>query len=107
MGFIYRPSDYAQLLEDIGVDTNNEDIVWNIFPVYAQEMASIATTYCAFVRNPEGNGNWRWGSNASGSPVLEYDQLNTTSYIDPIVGRKNDDWINNVNDPSLPYYDAW
>ena len=124
MGFLYRPGDFGELLADLGYDASDMDaIYWNIFPVYAQEMASIATTYCAFVRNPgaydtEGNltsGGWNWDAQNNNSPVLDYNQLNPATYRDPTSGSRNPmaggtrgtNWSEQVNDPSLPYGDAW
>ncbi len=113
MGFLYKPNDYAELLADTGLDgADSESIHWNIFPVYAHEMASIVTTYCAFAPTA---GN-RWDSDNTESPVLNYNQLNSNTFRDPnLLNRepvngttgKGEGWAKQVNDPSLPYDDAW
>lgn len=113
MGFLYKPNDYAELLADTGLDgADPESIHWNIFPVYAHEMASIVTTYCAFAPTA---GN-RWDSDNTESPVLNYNQLDSNTLRDPnflnrepvnVTTGKGEGWAKQVNDPSLPYDDAW
>ena len=116
MGFLYKPNDYTDLLGDTGlVGADPDALHWNIFPVYAHEMASIVTTYCAFAPTA---GN-RWDSNNIESPVLNYNQLNSNTFRDPNTlnrepvdptlenAGKGEGWAKQVNDPSLPYDDAW
>ncbi len=114
MGFIYRPTQYKQLLLDIGQTISTNDIYWNIFPVYAQDMAALASVYCYFDRHPLTSGTsrvWTWGS----SPVYQYDQLNNyrQGYDKGAVsgatgwgsGSAGDG--STINDPALGYDDAW
>lgn len=114
MGFIYRPSQYQQLLSDIGYSIDSTDIYWNVFPVYAQDLAAVTNVYCYFDRHPLTSGTsrtWTWGS----SPVYQYDQLNNyrQGYKKGAVsgaaawgsGSSNDG--SQVNDPTLGYDDAW
>lgn len=115
MGFVYRPTQYRQLLEDLGQSISTTDIYWNIFPVYAQDMAAIANVYCYFDRHPLTTGNsrkWTWGS----SPVYQYDQLNNyrLGYDKGASGDanawgtgKSEDDGSYINDPTLGYDDAW
>ena len=115
MGFVYRPTQYRQLLEDLGQSTSTSDIYWNIFPVYAQDMAAVANVYCYFDRHPLTSGTsrkWTWGN----SPVYQYDQLNNyrQGYDKGASGDaeawgtgKSDDDGSYVNDPALGYDDAW
>ena len=124
MGFLYTPGDYSSLLKNLGYvgDTIDADaIYWNIFPVYAQEMASIVTTYCSFNRRDDstldGNGGmgWKWNAGDADSPVMNYDQLDPNYYRDPNKfnrnpakgGNSGSNWSDTVNDPTLPYNDAW
>lgn len=124
MGFLYTPGDYSNLLKNLGYvgDTIDADaIYWNIFPVYAQEMASIVTTYCSFNRRDEnleddlGGMGWKWNAGSEDSPVLNYDQLDPNYYRDPNSYDRNPtkggdggyNWSDTVNDPTLPYNDAW
>jgi hypothetical protein len=70
------------------------NVYWNVFPVYAQDMAGIANVYCAFER-PAGH---LWGSD-----VYQYDQISgfKSGFI------KDESWSKAVNDPELGYDDAW
>ncbi|MBE6453742.1 MAG: hypothetical protein E7017_02510 [Alphaproteobacteria bacterium] len=109
MGFIYRPKQYKDVLVGTGSYTaaqvegmDSDVILWNLFPVYAQDMAAVINVYCYFERNPSNNGSrsWTWGEAPA---VYKYDQLN--NYHD---GHKKDDtWSSQVNDPKLGYKDAW
>lgn len=114
MGFIYRPSQYQQLLSDLGYSVSSTDIYWNVFPVYAQDLAAVTNVYCYFDRHPLTSGSsrsWTWGS----SPVYQYDQLNNyrRGYSKAAVtgaaawggGTANDG--SRGNDPTLGYDDAW
>ena len=119
MGFIYREDQYATLLRDrLEYPDNAEDyeLYWNVFPVHAQEMASIVTTYCSFSRRYGSVWQWDADTNNSDSPVLNYDQLDPIYYRDPTglnrstvsgSGRAITDWSETINDPTLPYDDAW
>jgi hypothetical protein len=100
MGFLYRPGQYGAVLKDILGSYDSNSIYWNVFPVYAQNMAAFATVYCYFNRHPkdtDGERTWVWGSSG---PVDTYDQMNNFR-----LGFARDDW--NVNDPDLKYDDAW
>lgn len=122
MGFLYRPAEYGTLINDMGLTDGGaisyDEIYWNLFPVYAQDMATIVTTYCSFNRRPAvGETDWKWGAGEEGSPVLRYDQLDPSTYhggerfdrspdsdTADVIGKN---WFDAVNDPSLPYDDAW
>ena len=96
MGFVYRPTQYRALLADIGYSNPDYDkVYWNIFPVYAQEMATVATVYCYFDRGS--SSSWTWGN-----PVYKYDQLSNFR-----IKEKDENWAKTVNDPALGYTDAW
>lgn len=121
MGFVYRPTQYRQVLADLGENTATSEIYWNIFPVYGSEMAAVANVYCYFDRHPltstSGSREWTWGGN---TPVYQYDQLNNfrvgyskgssgdaqawgaSSSDDPDVDRGAA-----INDPTLDYDDVW
>ena len=121
MGFVYRPTQYRQVLADLGENTATSEIYWNIFPVYGSEMAAVANVYCYFDRHPltstSGSREWTWGDN---TPVYQYDQLNNfrvgyskgssgdaqawgaSSSDDPDVDRGAA-----INDPTLDYDDVW
>lgn len=102
MGFVYPAAYYSDLLSDMGYDTDADQIYWNVFPVYAGDMAAVATVYCLFDRNPDINGSrsWTWGDN---SPVDQYDQI----YNYRTGFTRDSGWLEQVNDPSLDYDDPW
>ena len=118
MGFVYRPSQYKAVLDDLGVDSSTSEIYWNIFPVYASEMAAVANVYCYFDRKPLGATDWTWKDN---TPVYQYDQLNNfrAGYSKAASGTA-DAWGSSsgkdtpstdrgaaINDPTLGYDDVW
>lgn len=108
MGFIYRPTQYNTLLKELGANNvdANTNVYWNIFPVYAGDMAAVANVYCYFERNTSDTGtSWQWGDSTSTykSPVYHYDQLNDYKH----GFAKDADWNEAVNDPDLGYNDAW
>jgi hypothetical protein len=93
MGFLYRPTDFDKffdggsksLLQVLHTDASMtaDDLYFNIFPVYAQELAGIATVYCGFNRHPllgDGNRGNPWSAGESGSPVMDYNQLDENRY---------------------------
>ena len=101
MGFIYRPTQYNTLLTELGATPNNNVVYWNIFPVYAGDMAAVANVYCYFERNTATTGtSWQWGDS---SPVYRYDQMNAYKH----GFTKDTNWNKAVNDPELGYDDAW
>ncbi|MDE7389339.1 MAG: hypothetical protein K2M82_00085, partial [Lachnospiraceae bacterium] len=100
MGFIYRPTQYSQVLTDIGVTPDNTQVYWNIFPVYAGDMAGIASVYCYFNRRDDAETGWRWDT-----PVYKYDQLNSSTFR--YGWERDNNWVESVNDPDLKYNDAW
>ena len=116
MGFVYRPSQYKAVLKDLGVDSSTSEIYWNIFPVYASEMAAVANVYCYFDR--KGATAWTWKDN---TPVYQYDQLNNfrAGYSKAAVtgaqawgsssgkDTPSTDRGAAINDPTLGYDDVW
>ncbi len=96
MGFVYRPTDYGQVLDDIGQNISSDEVAWNIFPVYAQEMAGVASVYCIFDRNPLGGG-FVWDDKY----VNDYDQLRNFR-----SGHEKSSDLQ-LNDPDLGYDDVW
>ncbi len=102
MGFVYRPLEYEDLLNDLSSQPiKEEDVYWNVFPVYAQEMAGVASVYCIFdrYRLDGGTRTWVWGSD---TPVYQYDQLNNFQSGYTKSGMNDD-----LNDPQLGYDDVW
>ena len=99
MGFLYPKDEYANMYQRLNGRAPAEDM-WNLFPVYPQEMAAVARVYCSFLRHDD--GNWTWGASIN-SPVLQYDQLDDNTYDQ----SKDTNWIRQVNDPDLGYSSEW
>jgi hypothetical protein len=106
MGFLYRPGQYGAVLKDVLGSYDANSIYWNVFPVYAQNMAAFASVYCYFNRHPlksgstNGTREWTWGDKGT---VDTYDQLNSFR-----AGfNRSSNWSTVVNDPTLGYTDPW
>jgi hypothetical protein len=121
MGFLSRGTEYENIIDKMGYIKGDPDTTyWNIFPVYAQDLAGIATVYCGFNRHPLVSSPSRdnvWGAGLEGSPVIDYEQLDPDRYRDVLNYSRNPvsnangtpgtNWSKAVNDPTLKYDDAW
>ncbi len=109
MGFLYSPGQYKQLLTDInGEEPSMTEVYWNVFPVYAGDMAAVTNVYCYFDRHPLVSGStsrvWRYGDD---SPVYQYDQLNNYRKGNSKEAVTGAQAVDNLNDPTLEYNDVW
>lgn len=113
LGFIYPHSYYTEFINQAGLGgkQNDNDVYWNLFPVYYKQLEGYATVYCYFDRKD---------ANLSSNYVDKaYDQLSDykTSPSDAknvfyyeknhSVGDSNAQYINRLNDPNLKYKDPW
>lgn len=113
MGFIYPQSYYREFIIGAHLDgrQNDNDVYWNLFPVYYKQLEGYATVYCYFDRKD---------NNLSSSYVDKaYDQLSdyksspadakNVFYYEKnhSVGESNATYINRLNDPNLKYKDPW
>lgn len=105
MGYIYRGSEYANVLTNLGVTPDNDTIYWNVFPVFASDIAGYATTYCIFTYNQDMPANPADGTYAKSwtDTILNYDQLNDMHTL----GTKESGAQQKLNDPQLEYNDIW
>ncbi len=101
MGFIYPAADYADYLRAINAknDTDtisDKEIIWNLFPVYKEELSAIATVYCYFDRKTFGD-----------KYVDQYLPHNAGS-ISAIRNKEkpDDTYTERLNDPTLNYKDV-
>ena len=101
MGFLYSGSMYQEYLSALGTNTSttNGKIVWNLFPVYYQELSAVADTYCYFERDTAYVG-WQ-NSNLIDT---SYDQI---LHYRSGYNAKPSGYVNRLNDPNLKYKDPW
>ena len=98
MGFLYYGDQYADYLSGVGASGYSGKVIWNLFPVYNEEMSAIANVYCYFERG-DVSGSWTWNRDYIGT----YDQLNSyrAGY------EKDSSYSNRLNDPALGYTEIW
>ena len=117
MGFLYPASDYADYLKELTGNTyESGTIIWNLFPVYNEEMTAIANVYCYFERRAfESDPDWTWNntyvdgggivnSNGSITPGVGYDQLTNFRFG---FEKNNEAYNERLNDPALGYDEVW
>ena len=120
MGFLYPAADYEDYLRGLGdwQDSwkDNGTIIWNLFPVYNEEMTAIANVYCYFERRIwSGDTAWEWNneyvdgggivkSDGSITPGVGYDQL--TNFRSGFE-KNNAPYNKRLNDPALGYDEVW
>ncbi len=98
MGFLYYGDHYADYLSHVNSGGNySGKVIWNLFPVYNEEMSAIANVYCYFER--DNVTGWTWKNEYTGT----YDQL--TSFRSGY--EKDANYKNRLNDPALGYTEAW
>ncbi len=111
MGFIYPAADYADYLKAIGAknDTDtisDQEIIWNLFPVYKEELSAIATVYCYFDRQFfEGTNTDKYLPHKATS--IDNIRYKTKSSATQNVDGKNDNYLDRLNDPNLGYRNYW
>lgn len=96
MGFMYPYSYYKDYLGHLGLTpagANDKTIVWNLFPVFKQQLEAYATVYCYFDR-----------SSFKNEYVGDYDQLTNKRAV---YTKGNATFTNRLNDETLPYTDPW
>lgn len=106
MGFLYSGSMYQEYITAIKSETAATSlknmIVWNLFPVYYQELSAVADTYCYFERD---NTYVKWDENGGTNLIdTEYDQI---SNYRKGYDNKPSGYVNRLNDPNLEYRDPW
>lgn len=116
MGFLYHGSDYHDYIKLAGGNTNNTDgkIVWNLFPVYNEELTAIANVYCYFERRNKVIVYDTDGSVLINKTVNDWnknDNVVDTTYNQLENFRasfgKDSNYTNRLNDPALKYNDPW
>lgn len=121
MGFIYPAQDYADYICEAGLksgyslsadsitkckkDIKDTDIVWNLFPVYKEELSAIATVYCYFNRTAIADAD-----------KIEFEDKYVDKYLPHQAGsmgairnktKPDDAYTKRLNDPTLNYDAVW
>lgn len=112
MGFLYHGTDYQEYLSGIKAGNLNGKIVWNLFPVYNEELTAIANVYCYFERRKV--DTWEWNPDLVDTG---YNQLqNFRTLTDEKKGKNTSgtlkydssrDYQDRLNDPALKYNNPW
>ena len=103
MGFIYPAKDYEDYLKAIGAkdDTtsiSDTEIIWNLFPVYKEELSAIATVYCYFDRSVF--------SNVAVDQYLPH-KAGSINAIRNESKAGSETYTDRLNDPTLKYDAVW
>ena len=104
MGFLYYAQDYKEYLTELGQGSlaSQNVVVWNLFPVYNEEMTAIANVYCYFERRDIfETPAWSWDSNYVDTG---YDQLTNFRFG---FEKDNNAYNERLNDPALEYDEVW
>ena len=108
MGFLYYGDNYEKWLKKVSPGENySGKVVWNLFPVYNQEMAAIANVYCYFERRDMKTAPiWKWNPKFvdGGDSGSGYDQL--TNFRSGFL-KDNTEYNERLNDPALGYDEVW
>lgn len=108
MGFLYYGDNYEKWLKKVSPGENySGKVVWNLFPVYNQEMAAIANVYCYFERRDMKTAPvWKWNTKLvdGGDSGSGYDQL--TNFRSGFL-KNNTEYNKRLNDPALGYKEVW
>ena len=101
MGFIYPAVHWNRALDVVNDGTSQDDIYWNLFPVYYRELEGYATVYCYFDRS---SFNYEEVYN-------DYNQLEALEAGSINSYKKDGDdateYLKRLNDPKLKYNDPW
>lgn len=102
MGFIYPAKDYkayAKAIKPNLAEPNDNEIYWNLFPVYKEELSAIATVYCYFNRTDESHSNMfvdQYLAHKAGS-IANIRNME----------KKGSTYDKELNDPDLRYNNYW
>ena len=130
MGFIYPVARYCRYIKETPAlkispglasfascneNQASDKMIWNLFPVYPQELGSYATVYCYFDRGD-------YSGNRAGGGASIYDPNYVQRYIQrpiangykanagtgkPPSDAKETGYKDRLNDPNLKYDDPW
>lgn len=125
LGFIYPHSYYKEFITQASLTNkqNDNDVYWNLFPVYYKQLEGYATVYCYFDRQNYNEHGMTTDFYNENYVDKSYDQLKdylkSPDYASGVqyyekkgsggtYGRPNNtSYINRLNDPNLKYKDPW
>ena len=112
MGFIYPAQDYEDYLKAIGAKASNAtisptEIVWNLFPVYKEELSAIATVYCYFGREAFESTNVDQYLAHKSKDVGSIRNTTKEGSVYSTGDPTGDKYRNRLNDPKLNYNNYW
>ena len=113
MGFIYPAKDYEDYARAIGIkDTFNDNtILWNLFPVFKEELSAIATVYCYFDRTDnrfdENNVDKYLAHKVKDISSIRNMQKEGDVYDGTKQDPTGDAYRAHLNDPALGYSNVW
>lgn len=111
IGFIYPSKDYRDYIQDIGgagFTFASDEIAWNLFEVFNQQVVGVANVYCYFNRRKQKASGEAVATTTDGfrndTLVDRYDQMTKVrvKYTD-----KDSAYKTRLNDPKLKYTDPW
>ena len=102
MGFLYHGTDYHDYLAGVGGGNLDGKIVWNLFPVYNEELTAIANVYCYFERRAVSGETFKWDSSLVDTG---YNQL--TNFRTLSSDKDNRAYQKRLDDPALGYSEPW
>ena len=102
MGFLYHGTDYHDYLAGVGGGNLDGKIVWNLFPVYNEELTAIANVYCYFERRAVSGETFRWNSDLVDTG---YNQL--TNFRTLTSDKDGGSYQKRLDDPALGYNEPW
>lgn len=102
MGFLYHGTDYHDYLAGVGGGNLDGKIVWNLFPVYNEELTAIANVYCYFERRAVTGETFRWNSDLVDTG---YNQL--TNFRTLTSDKDGGAYEKRLDDPALGYSEPW
>lgn len=122
MGFLYNGGDYKEYLAQVAPGHNyDNEIMWNLFPVYNEEQTAIANVYCYFERRDytgKEAPHWKWERDLVDTGYNQMGGNFRSGYSkDGAYGSKGSDgrdsyvgstaYKDRLNDPALKYNDPW
>lgn len=124
-GFLYHYNEYKNFACDSGAckelspisNTDENEVLWNLFPVAKNSLGSYVTTYCYFDRLNQWKSFQSGDSSDTNKLIEQFDVLNeipsdyikgrTTDAGNSAMELKRKAYYENLNDPTMKYNEVW